>query len=142
MRPAARSMSGHFQFRPASATRKNFPKRVMTATCAVCTVKKLSRAAMMIIASNSQDSIMLDSKGAAALADGLYAKSRRADQRGPARRFSTGAPPADAAGQDNPWLPRTRDCRKSARELLHGLDAVLARELLRLRDDIGNDLGV
>jgi hypothetical protein len=31
----APSMNGHFQFRPGSATRRNLPNRVMTATCAV-----------------------------------------------------------------------------------------------------------
>jgi hypothetical protein len=36
-------MNGHFQFKPGSATRRNLPKRVMTATCAVLTVKKLPR---------------------------------------------------------------------------------------------------
>ena len=33
-------MNGNFQFNPGSATRRNFPKRVITATWAVLTVKK------------------------------------------------------------------------------------------------------
>jgi hypothetical protein len=37
------SRNGRFQFNPASATRRNFPNRVMTATSAVLTVKKLPR---------------------------------------------------------------------------------------------------
>ena len=41
--PATVSKYGTFQFSPASATRRNFPKRVITATCAVFTVKKLPR---------------------------------------------------------------------------------------------------
>ncbi|HTH35155.1 MAG TPA: hypothetical protein VL976_12340, partial [Xanthobacteraceae bacterium] len=36
-------MIGHFQFKPGSAMRKNLPKRVTTATCAVLTVKKLPK---------------------------------------------------------------------------------------------------
>jgi len=36
-------MNGHFQFKPGLATRRNLPNRVMTATCAVLTVKKLPR---------------------------------------------------------------------------------------------------
>jgi hypothetical protein len=36
-------MNGHFQFKPGSATRRNLPNRVMMATCAVWTVKKLPR---------------------------------------------------------------------------------------------------
>src|ERR1700730_10726799 len=36
-------MNGHFPFKPGSATRRNFPNRVMTATWAVLTVKKLPR---------------------------------------------------------------------------------------------------
>src|SRR5512135_1337549 len=36
-------MYGTFQFKPASATRRNLPNRVMTATWAVFTVKKLPR---------------------------------------------------------------------------------------------------
>src|SRR5215472_8550302 len=42
-RPASVSMIGHFQFKPGSAMRKNLPKRVTTATCAVFTVKKLPK---------------------------------------------------------------------------------------------------
>src|SRR5271163_3612104 len=38
-------MNGNFQFRPGSATRRNLPNRVMIATCAVLTVKKLPRIA-------------------------------------------------------------------------------------------------
>ncbi len=34
-------MKGVFQFNPGSATRKNLPKRVITATSAVVTVKNL-----------------------------------------------------------------------------------------------------
>src|SRR5580658_6312662 len=41
--PATVSMNGHFQFKPGLATRRNLPNRVMTATCAVLTVKKLPR---------------------------------------------------------------------------------------------------
>ena len=31
--PATESMKGTFQFRPGSATRRNLPNRVITATC-------------------------------------------------------------------------------------------------------------
>ncbi len=41
--PEMVSKNGTFQFRPGSATRRNFPKRVTTATSAVFTVKKLPK---------------------------------------------------------------------------------------------------
>src|SRR5579872_3242242 len=47
--PETLSIYGVFQLRPASATRKNLPKRVMTATCEVLTVKKLPRIVMRTI---------------------------------------------------------------------------------------------
>ena len=41
--PATESRNGRFQFNPGSATRRNLPNRVITATSAVRTVKKLAR---------------------------------------------------------------------------------------------------
>src|ERR1700677_4765765 len=74
-------MTGHFQFKPGSATRKNLPNRVITAACAVCTVKKLDRPTMMTTTSTGQNTSMLDSQTttAAALATALYDKARQTD---------------------------------------------------------------
>src|SRR5579863_5624662 len=41
--PATESKNGRFQFNPGSATRRNLPNRVITATSAVRTVKKLPK---------------------------------------------------------------------------------------------------
>src|SRR5882762_1993264 len=40
--PVTESKNGRFQFKPGSAMRRNLPKRVITATSAVRTVKKLA----------------------------------------------------------------------------------------------------
>src|SRR3984957_7443596 len=50
--PATVSKTGRFQFNPGSATRRNFPKRVITATSAVRTVKKLLRMRMRRISAS------------------------------------------------------------------------------------------
>jgi hypothetical protein len=64
----------------------------MTAACAVCTVKKLSRAAMAMTTIKGQNRSMLDSQTAAvaAFAAGLYGPARHPDQYPLAREAATG----------------------------------------------------
>jgi hypothetical protein len=102
-------MNGHFQLRPGSATRRNLPNLVMTATCAVCTVKKLSRPTIRMTTMKGQNSTMPYSKRpmVAARPAGLYDKTRRADQCSlpikPAERpRHSGLPRSGKSGIHNP----------------------------------------